>query len=43
MASTPADFLEGRELKDGWKVVEKINPKPVSTGGKFSVAYLEFK
>jgi len=39
MASTPADFLEGRELKDGWKVVEKINPKPVSTGGKFSVAY----
>ncbi len=32
--------LEGRTLKTGWKVIEKVNKKPNSTGGGFSVCYI---
>src|SRR5688500_4524380 len=32
--------LEGRTLKTGWKVIEKVSSKPGSTGGNFSVCYI---
>lgn len=38
MLCTASDLL-GIELDDGWKVVEKIKPRPENTGGHFSVGY----
>lgn len=35
-----AESLEGRVLKNGWRVNKKIEPKPGSSGGFFSVCYL---
>ncbi|MGA2877056.1 MAG: hypothetical protein ABSE82_16185 [Nitrososphaerales archaeon] len=35
----PAAFLVGRELDDGWLVVEKVTPEPGATGGTFSIGY----
>lgn len=32
--------LEGRTLKTGWKIIEKAQSKPGSTGGNFSVCYI---
>jgi hypothetical protein len=32
--------LEGRTLKTGWNVIEKVKSKPSSTGGNFSVCYI---
>lgn len=32
--------LEGRTLKTGWNVIEKVKAKPSSTGGNFSVCYV---
>lgn len=32
--------LKGRTLKTGWKVIERVQSKPGSTGGNFSVCYL---
>lgn len=32
--------LVGKVLKTGWKVIEKANPRPGSTGGGFSVCYI---
>ena len=32
--------LEGKTLKTGWKVIEKVKFKPGSTGGYFSVCYI---
>lgn len=34
-----ANALLGRELKTGWKVFKKIEPKPGATGGFFSICY----
>ncbi len=34
-----AHDLEGRTLKTGWKVTEKINKKPGASGAFFSVCY----
>lgn len=31
--------LEGRTLKSGWKIIEKVKSTPGSTGGNFSVCY----
>lgn len=39
MDSTPAHCLEGIELENGWRVIDKISRKLGSTGGKFSVGY----
>lgn len=36
---TPAEKLEGVALKNGWTVLERINPKPGATGGFFSIGY----
>lgn len=42
--STNQDFaansLEGRKLKNGWKVSRKIDPKEGASGGFFSVCYI---
>lgn len=35
-----ADALEGKTLKNGWMVVKKLESKPGSTGGFFSVCYI---
>ncbi|WP_332453738.1 protein kinase domain-containing protein, partial [Chryseobacterium aquaticum] len=35
-----AHALQGRKLKEGWKITEKIDPKDNSTGGFFSVCYM---
>jgi serine/threonine protein kinase len=35
-----AHALIGRQLKNGWTVTKKIEPKPGSTGGFFSVCYI---
>jgi serine/threonine protein kinase len=35
-----AHGLLGRELKNDWKIIEKIEPKDGSTGGFFSVCYI---
>jgi eukaryotic-like serine/threonine-protein kinase len=32
--------LQGRTLKTGWNVIEKVKSKPSSTGGNFSVCYI---
>lgn len=32
--------LEGKTLKTGWHVIERVNPKPGSSGGGFSVCYI---
>lgn len=39
MSDTPAQLLEGKVLKNGWTVHEKITRKKTSTGGHFSVGY----
>jgi len=39
MSNNPADSLEGVDLGNGWKVLEKITRKPNSTGGCFSIGY----
>lgn len=36
----PADRLMGRDLDNGWTVVEKVSRAVGSTGGMFSVSYL---
>lgn len=36
---TPADKLAGRDLPNGWTVVEHVNKKPGATGGHFSIGY----
>ena len=40
MAHDFAHQLLGRELADGWSVIEKIDKTPDQTGGHFSVGYL---
>ncbi|MBL7791195.1 MAG: protein kinase family protein [Saprospiraceae bacterium] len=35
-----ANALKGKQLKNGWTVTKKIEPKPGSTGGFFSVCYV---
>ncbi|WP_412468047.1 protein kinase domain-containing protein [Pedobacter sp. KLB.chiD] len=35
-----AHALEGLTLKDTWKVVKRLDPKPGATGGFFSVCYI---
>ena len=35
-----AHALVGKQLKNGWMVAKKIEPKPESTGGFFSVCYV---
>lgn len=39
MNSTPASSLKGLKLKNGWEVIDVINPPLGSTGGRFSVGY----
>jgi serine/threonine protein kinase len=39
MTDSAALSLEGRVLKGKWKVLKRIEPKPGSTGGFFSVCY----
>ena len=39
MGQTPADSLDGYDLGNGWKVIEKLHKGPFSTGGRFSVGY----
>ncbi len=34
-----AEFLEGVQLKNGWRVTSKVPQSPNSTGGNFSIAY----
>jgi len=36
----PAEELEGKTLRGGWKVVKKLVPRPTATGGNFSTGYL---
>jgi eukaryotic-like serine/threonine-protein kinase len=36
----PAHRLVGRELTDGWRVVEQVQRLPTDTGGNFSVSYV---
>jgi len=38
--SNPAQFLEGIDLGNGWKVLKKTSPGPLATGGHFSVGYI---
>lgn len=38
--SNPAQLLLGYELEGGWKVIQKVDPGPLATGGHFSVGYL---
>jgi serine/threonine protein kinase len=40
MTATPAGRLHGVELADGWKVVDRLEPKPGATGGNFSTPYV---
>jgi serine/threonine protein kinase len=40
MNDNAAYALEGRVLKNNWKVIKRLEPKPGSTGGNFSVCYL---
>jgi len=35
-----AESLEGKTLKSGWEVTKKLQPKPGSSGGFFSICYL---
>jgi hypothetical protein len=35
-----AHSLEGRTLKNNWNVIKKLEPKPGTTGGFFSVGYI---
>lgn len=35
----PAEQLDGKQLDNGWKVVEKIKKLPGTTGGQFSCSY----
>lgn len=37
---TPVASLEGKTLKTGWLVKEKLTSKPGSTGGHYSVCYI---
>ena len=37
--TNPAENLLGKVLEDDWTVIEKIERKPSSTGGNFSVCY----
>ena len=39
MSTTPAESLDGRDLGNGWKVIDKITRKKISTGGHFSIGY----
>ncbi len=39
MEKRPAMCLEGLDLDDGWKVINRIDPGPLGTGGTFSVGY----
>jgi hypothetical protein len=36
----PAQFLVDVELEGGWKVIQKVEPGPLATGGRFSVGYI---
>lgn len=36
----PAEQLDGKQLGNGWKVVEKIKELPNATGGQFSFSYI---
>ncbi len=38
--TAPAHQLLGRQLGSGWKVTQKIEPKPGATGSNFSVGYV---
>ena len=38
--STPAEELLGLELKNGWRVIEKIPKSDGATGGNFSTGYI---
>ncbi|MBI5396591.1 MAG: protein kinase [Verrucomicrobia bacterium] len=35
-----AEFLEGTDLANGWKVVSKLKPHATATGGNFSIPYV---
>ncbi|MBU6401639.1 MAG: protein kinase [Verrucomicrobia bacterium] len=35
-----AEFLEGTELADGWRVVSRVQRNPTATGGNFSIGYI---
>lgn len=35
-----AEFLEGTELANGWKVISKVQQNTTATGGKFSISYV---
>jgi serine/threonine protein kinase len=39
MEKRPAMCLEGLALEDGWKVINRIEPGPLGTGGSFSIGY----
>lgn len=39
MSTTPAESLDGMDLRNGWKVIGKITRKKISTGGHFSIGY----
>ena len=43
MQENAANALVGRQLKNGWKVTKRIEPKESSTGGFFSVCYIVSK
>jgi len=36
----PAEQLVGKQLDNGWKVVEKLKKLPNATGGQFSFSYI---
>src|ERR1019366_2368612 len=40
IAERPAIHLVGRTLEGGWRVTQRYDPPPGSTGGAFSVGYL---
>ena len=36
-----AENLVGKELQNGWLVIEKLQKKMNSSGGNFSIPYIE--
>ena len=38
--ATPALQLVGKELPNGWKVIESVNRSEHATGGRFSISYI---